>query len=135
MSDSKSGSGVNGSIMYILHIEDDSDIASAMERLLRREFGAKVVTATSGEAAIKAVNSTEFDLVISDWNIEGSMTGGDIYNLIQVEYPKVSSRYMFMSDSRLAELLCAAADLEFVEKPSTTHKILEAVRTTLGKPA
>jgi DNA-binding NtrC family response regulator len=107
-----------------------------MQRLLRRAFKTVEVTSVkSGEEVLQtlATNERKWDIVISDWNIDGRMTGGDIYNLIQVEYPNVAGSYMFMSDSRFAELLCTGAGLEFVEKPSSPTRILEAVRNTLSK--
>jgi len=54
----------------ILVVDDERDICRALEFLLSRE-GYKVVTAYSGEDALKKIEAEEFDLVITDLKMEG----------------------------------------------------------------
>ncbi|MBS1114728.1 MAG: acetoacetate metabolism regulatory protein AtoC [Nitrospirae bacterium] len=54
----------------ILVVDDERDICRALEFLLSRE-GYKVVTAYSGQDALKKIESEEFDLVITDLKMEG----------------------------------------------------------------
>lgn len=54
----------------ILVVDDERDICRALEFLLSRE-GYKVVTANSGQEALKKIESEDFDLVISDLRMEG----------------------------------------------------------------
>jgi DNA-binding NtrC family response regulator len=54
----------------ILVVDDERDICRALEFLLSRE-GYKVVTANSGQEALKKVESDDFDLIITDLKMEG----------------------------------------------------------------
>jgi len=54
----------------ILVVDDERDICRALEFLLSRQ-GYKVVTANSGQEALKKIESEDFDLVISDLRMEG----------------------------------------------------------------
>jgi DNA-binding NtrC family response regulator len=54
----------------ILVVDDERDICRALEFLLSRE-GYKVVTAYSGQDALKKIEAEEFDLVITDLKMEG----------------------------------------------------------------
>lgn len=54
----------------LLVVDDERDICRALEFLLSRE-GYKVVTAYSGQDALKKIEAEEFDLVITDLKMEG----------------------------------------------------------------
>ncbi len=54
----------------ILVVDDERDICRALEFLLSRE-GYKVISAYSGQEAIKKIESEDFDLVITDLKMEG----------------------------------------------------------------
>ena len=60
----------------ILVVDDERDICRALEFLLSRE-GYKVVTAYSGQDALKKIEAEEFDLVITDLKMEG-ITGMEV---------------------------------------------------------
>jgi DNA-binding NtrC family response regulator len=60
----------------ILVVDDERDICRALEFLLSRE-GYKVVTAYSGQDALKKIETEEFDLVITDLKMEG-ITGMEV---------------------------------------------------------
>lgn len=118
--------------IYILHIEDDVGIQASTKRMLERVFNAVVVTAGSGEEALAVVGTQSWDAVMSDWNLGGPTTGGDVYNLVQVEYPHIAPRYVFMSDSEAAATLCAAEGLPYVEKPAGQSEICRALYQAMG---
>ena len=54
----------------VLVVDDERDICRALEFLLSRE-GYKIVTAYSGEDALKKLGADDFDLVITDLRMEG----------------------------------------------------------------
>jgi DNA-binding NtrC family response regulator len=54
----------------ILVVDDERDICRALEFLLSRE-GHRIVTAYSGQDALKKIETEEFDLVITDLRMEG----------------------------------------------------------------
>jgi DNA-binding NtrC family response regulator len=54
----------------ILIVDDERDICRALEFLLSRE-GYRVVTADSGQEALRKIEAEDFDLVITDMKMEG----------------------------------------------------------------
>lgn len=54
--------------MRLLLVEDEADLASAVARGLRRQGYAVDLTATRHEAEVK-IASTEYDLLVLDWNL------------------------------------------------------------------
>jgi DNA-binding NtrC family response regulator len=54
----------------ILVVDDERDICRALEFLLSRE-GYKVISAYSGQEALKKIESEDFDLVLTDLKMEG----------------------------------------------------------------
>ncbi|MDA8433820.1 MAG: sigma-54 dependent transcriptional regulator [Nitrospiraceae bacterium] len=83
----------------ILVVDDERDICRALEFLLSRE-GYKVVTANSGQEALKKVESDEFDLVISDLKMEG------------VDGMQVLERSLAMSPGLIVVIMTAFASVE-----------------------
>lgn len=116
---------------HILHIEDNSDIQKAMRRLLEKVFSATVTTVDSGAAAMAVMGSADWAAVLSDWNIIGGMTGGDVYNLVRADYPHLASKYVFMSDDQLAAAMAAKYGLGWVEKPATRSDICNALNKAM----
>jgi len=54
----------------ILVVDDEKDICRALEFLLSRE-GYKVITAHSGQEALKKIEADDFDLILTDLKMEG----------------------------------------------------------------
>lgn len=71
----------------ILVVDDERDICRALEFLLSRE-GYKVVTAYSGQDALKKIEAEEFDLVITDLKMEG-ITGMEVLEKAVVMRPNL----------------------------------------------
>lgn len=118
--------------VYILHIEDNVPVQILTRRMLQRVFQAVVVTVTSGKEAMDAMGTRSWAAVVSDWNVEGSETGGDVYHRVLVEYPAVAPRYIFMSDSKLAAELCEREGLPYVQKPAGQPEICRALYQAMG---
>ncbi len=117
------------SSIHILHIEDDMSVATTVSRLLRKKLDAVVVSVASGEEAMSSMTLQNWNLIISDWNIKGKATGGDVFDWVREQFPELSKKYVFMSDDQQAAEYSAQYGLEFVEKPASVDRILQAVRT------
>lgn len=117
--------------LHILHIEDDEFVQMAITRVLSRLYNATVTTVSTGEEAIAAMASKPWAVVISDWNIKGGMTGGDVYEVAKTQHPKLAEKYIFLSDSEPAEALSAKQGLLYLEKPVYTNVLRDAVDTVL----
>ncbi len=66
------GSGTGGG--HVLVVEDNPDVAEAMVSMLE-QLGYQVQAVREAEAALKAISQRDFDLVVSDIVITGSMDG------------------------------------------------------------
>lgn len=128
--------------MKILHIEDDAQLGQAIGRMLHISYEAVVVTATTADQAINALQAAStgepFDLVISDWNLAGNSCGGDVLEWVRDHLPMMLRRWMFLSgDEKAAQPIIEEirathrhVSIPFVLKPATnamTRKTIAAV--------
>jgi phosphoserine phosphatase RsbU/P len=116
--------------MRVLIVDD-----SASQRLLLKAIVGKqgylVDTAKSGEDALRAINTTEYRIIISDWIMPG-MTGPELCRSIRHLGQSVQS-YFILSSSKsekrdIAEGLDAGAD-DFIAKPVDEHELLARIRS------
>ena len=117
-------SDISQGIPTILCIEDELAVQQFMERILRRKFGVSAVFVSSGEDAIKVLEErTDWDLVISDWDINGTMNGGEILLWVMESAPHLLSKYVFLSSNEKSEATAAGADIPFIQKPADFNVI------------
>ncbi len=69
----------------VLVVDDEEDIVDSLHRTFRKEY--RVITATSGEAAVELLNSQNVDLVISDQRMP-SMTGDEVLRVARQVQPE-----------------------------------------------
>jgi len=71
----------------ILLVDDEALVLSSLRRLLRRA-NFEVATATSGPEALAALESSEFDVIVSDYKMPG-MTGIEFLRAVAPRWPAV----------------------------------------------
>jgi PAS domain S-box-containing protein len=92
---------------------DDEEAVLEFEREVLNGAGAEVVCVMTGESAIAALASDEFDAVLVDSSMPGALSGTDVYKWI-VEHRPGSKHRLILAFSSATD-----ADLrEFVEKHS-----------------
>jgi len=69
----------------LLFVDDEPDIVDSLQRTFRKQF--KVLTATSGEAAVELLKSNAVDLIISDQRMPG-LTGVDVLKAARACQPE-----------------------------------------------
>lgn len=72
----------------ILVVEDEAVIALDFQLRLE-EMGHHVKTASSGEKALKLINSADFDLVFMDVSLNGKLDGIETAKIISSKYPDI----------------------------------------------
>ncbi len=95
----------------VLIVEDDLSISNLMERVIRSIApGVNLEWATSAEEALKLVDtsskespSSPYDLVISDFYLDGPKTGLDFWNIFRKTHPGVP--FVLMSTADLNDFL------------------------------
>ncbi len=115
--------------IHILHIEDDALIQKMVSRVLKRTFGATVITAASGQEAAALIEEDpgKWAAVLSDWNISGKMNGGDVFSLAVGKHPVLITKYVFMSDDTNAVKLASEVGVPCLEKPASVDDICKAL--------
>ncbi len=112
-----------------LVIDDESEIAEALRRILRRE-GYDATIADSGISARSALRAGSFDVILSDLRMPG-MDGQTFYGWLQAERPELVGQVAFMTGDTLSSntvKFLHDASRPVIEKPFTR----ETVRRVLG---
>lgn len=116
----------------ILVVDDEKSQREILEMILSGE-GYDVTTASSGEAAMKFVESRRFDLVLSDLKMTG-MSGLDLLKEL-TNYDKSIIVILLTAhgsvDSAVDALRLGAFD--YLQKPYDSDKLLETVSRALNK--
>jgi len=116
----------------ILVVDDEKNQREILETILSSE-GYDVTTASSGEAAMKFVESRRFDLVLTDLKMTG-MSGLDLLKEL-TNYDKSIIVILLTAhgsvDSAVDALRLGAFD--YLQKPYDSDKLLETVSRALNK--
>lgn len=117
--------------MRILVIEDEPTIARGHERVLRRLLGpCEITTVNSAERAIAELSSgATFALILSDYDLLGNGTGGDVLLWVLAQSP--STPFLFCSGNELVEDLGAP----FIAKPCGATELRAAITAAIGGAA
>ena len=118
----------------ILLVDDDSRILNITSQALEYE-GYQVATVTSGEAAIEALYTRDFDLVITDLFM-GQVDGISVLKKAKESNPEV--KVIIMTGNFdihfVIEALRRNAD-DYILKPFTIDELLNRVSNFIGKPS
>jgi len=119
----------------ILVVEDETDIAQLIKHTLERGGDARVDIVTSGDAALKAVNEEQPDLVILDLNLP-VLDGTEVCRLLRAR-PATSGLPIIMLTARTGEAdrvsgLDLGAD-DYVTKPFSLRELAARVRAVLRR--
>ena len=117
----------------ILVVDDEPEIVDALVRTLRHG-GYRIVSATSGEAALEVLASEKIDVVVSDIDMRG-MSGLDLLARVRVTYPE-TVRIVLTGVTSLEGALRAINEGEvhrFLTKPWEKEAVRSAVREGLDR--
>lgn len=107
----------------ILIVDDESPIREVLSASLKDE-GHQVVTASDGEAGIKAIREHQPDLVFLDIWMPGSLDGIEVLTTARKQFPEVE--FVMISGHGTIETAVKATKLgawDFIEKPLSMDKI------------
>jgi len=91
----------NGEGKTVLVVDDEEAILDLVSEVLT-SAGYKVDTASDGEAALRQLQSKDFDLTICDWKMPG-LNGRELYDRLSVEDPSAARRFIFMTGDVINE--------------------------------
>jgi DNA-binding NtrC family response regulator len=119
-------------ITRILIVEDDVTMEPLWRYVIETARpGTLVEWMTSGEAAASRLQSTAFDLIISDIFLGGEVTGLDLWELAD------NDRFLLISVITPARLDALALNTRrplpsYIQKPLDPTQLIETVRALLG---
>jgi diguanylate cyclase (GGDEF)-like protein len=123
----------SGNISSVLFVDDEKRILSTLKRLLLGE-PFKVLTAESAAAALKILEATPVDIIVSDERMPG-MRGSDLLTEVKRVYPDIC-RIMLTGHASLDASISAINSgriFRFLLKPVTKADLLEALRQGLDE--
>lgn len=133
----------SGLVGHILFVEDSATAAAVIRKILEKH-GLKVTQVATAEAAMALIDPPEsnqnrlddYDLVITDFYLEGDMTGGDLLHAIRAK--------LHMSQQEIPVLVITSTDdqqtqievfhagaNDFVSKPIVEEVLIARVRALL----
>jgi len=123
------------SLSTILLVDDEVSILASLRRVLRGE-NYRILTANSGEEALKQLALHPVGVVLSDQRMPG-MSGSELLAQVRVMYPKtvrmVLSGYTGLDS--LTEAINRGEISRFLTKPWQNDELLEAVRDAFRRYA
>jgi two-component system nitrogen regulation response regulator NtrX len=114
----------------ILVVDDEESICQSLEGILSDE-GYEVLTAKSGEEALKMIEEEQPDLILLDIWLPG-IDGIDVLKNVKQEYPQI--QVIMMSGHGTIETAVKATKLgafDFIEKPLSLEKVVLIVNHAL----
>jgi len=114
----------------ILVVDDEESICQSLKGILSDE-GYEVLTAKSGEEALKMTEEEQPDLVLLDIWLPG-IDGIDVLKAVKQEYPQI--QIIMMSGHGTIETAVKATKLgafDFIEKPLSLEKVVLIVKHAL----
>lgn len=119
----------------VLVADDEADIAELIARVLR-EDGDEAVAVHSGPEALKLVESSDFDLVVSDMGMEG-VRGPEVYAALARRVAPRLPRILFVTGDILnAKVLdfFSKTSAEYLVKPFDVDELRQTLRRLLAAP-
>lgn len=127
---------VDGTRPTLLLADDEPVLLMVMADLLA-EAGYAVSRVDSGHAAILVLQSEEFDLIVTDWNMDDG-NGADLYRWVAQFKPWLGERVVFLSDVEGEDSTVVAPGRPMIRKGQDAHTLItvlhEIVRQVRSRP-
>jgi two-component system, NtrC family, response regulator AtoC len=117
----------------ILIVDDDRNLRKVMRGVLE-DLDAEIAEASNADAAISAIESRLFDLVVTDLKMPGSRSGMDVLGLSLKTHPSVPVIMIsgFGTIQAAVEAMKRGA-YDFITKPFDPGELLQTVRKALSE--
>jgi len=130
---SRAHTGTAGASAEILLVEDEPGVRNAMRMLLRLE-GYRVTVAASYEDALGRLrDGTDYDLVVTDYHLEGGRTGSQVIAAAREIHGDSFKAILVTGDTSSAvREMQGDASLRITSKPINSDELLALVRDLLA---
>jgi len=120
-------------VFRVLIVEDETNLRQLMCDILMRE-GYQADEADCGERAVELLAENSYHAVVSDMKMPG-MTGIHLYGIIREQYPKLTSRVLFITGDVLGREtrdFFHQTGAPYIEKPFQVRSFLMRLQDILG---
>lgn len=120
----------------VLVVDDEAPVR-ALTREILSATGFDVETAEDGDAALRLLSTSTFDLLITDLRMPG-MDGASLYQEVLRRWPAMEDRVLFVTGDIEGEPTARSLDssaIRYLEKPFTTRQLIAVVQDVLGGQA
>jgi CheY-like chemotaxis protein len=118
----------------ILIVDDEQFVRDLLEKVLKRR-GHEVVAAADADHALAALETTTFDLLLTDVVMPG-MDGFDLLRRVKSAHPQIKVIVLtgYARKQSISDFLLYGAD-DYLSKPFQVHELVAAVDRVTGMPA
>lgn len=110
----------SGTGTMVLLIEDDPVLQRTTTRMIRKIYpDARVIVADNADAAIADLQVHDIEVVVSDYDLLGNKTGGDVFRWVQANKPQLVDRYVFFTGNDAPESM----HYRYVRKPADVAEL------------
>jgi DNA-binding response OmpR family regulator len=122
------------SLPRLLFVDDEPNILQTLSAILRQK-GFDVTTASSVPAALKLINSEEFEILISDLNIGEPGDGFTVVSAMRRLQPQASTFILTGFPDFESALLAIRNQVDdYFTKPANINLLVERILSRLGTP-
>ena len=123
--------GASGKFKVLL-VEDDPGVRNAMRMLLKMEGYQVIVAAGAGEALSHLGASKDFDLIVTDFHLEGGRTGTEVIAAAREHLgPSIKAVLVTGDTSSAVREMKVDANSRITSKPINSEELLGLMRTLL----
>lgn len=120
-------------VCSVLLVEDDDSFRNILSLMLRR-LGIAFVTAVDNvEEALDAIQLIDFDLIVSDWNME-PLDGLQFLEILRVRKSRKDIPFLMITADSSIEYwrkAIAGGANEFLRKPFNQSQLIEAIHIAI----
>jgi PAS domain S-box-containing protein len=118
----------------LLLVEDESSVRNAMRTLLKLEGYEVVAAATAEEALLQLQEDIRFDLLISDYHLEGARTGTEVISAVRAARGAQFPAILVTGDtSSVVREMRSDPHLHIASKPINSGEFLGLIRSLMAR--
>ena len=121
--------------MNVLVVDDQQSMRQLTKFSLEQIGIQKVVEANSGEDALSALGKSKFDLIISDWNMDG-MDGLDLLKQIRSDPLTKKTPFIMATGQSSKEQVMEAVNAgvnNYIVKPLSAENLKKKIEAVVGQ--
>jgi two-component system, sensor histidine kinase len=118
--------------LRVLLVEDEPGVRNAMRMLLKIE-GYEVITTATADEAMSRLSSEDFDLLVTDYHLEGGRTGTQVISAARELHGPTFNAVLVTGDTSSAvRELKGDTHLRITSKPINSDELLALIRELLA---